>query len=263
MTVMALLRTRDRWTPLEGELLGFGRMQAYGRSFARHGRGAWFHFAIEFVWQLLTLSTRFRVRGARHLPSSGGAVVVSNHLSFADSATLTAFCLGAGRVPRYLAKASLWRVPVIGSVMRSGRHIPVHRGAATAADAYRDAVAAVHAGECVTIFPEATFSADPAGWPMKGKTGAARIALATGAPVIPVANWGTHDLLPAGAWFPRMAPRRTVQLLAGPPVDLSDLTGREPTRAVLAEATTRIMAAVTALLGEIRGEQPPSVPRED
>ncbi|MBB4689418.1 1-acyl-sn-glycerol-3-phosphate acyltransferase [Amycolatopsis jiangsuensis] len=255
---MALLRTRDRWTPLEGELLGFGRMQAYGRRFARRGRGAWYHVAIEVVWQLLTLLSRFRVCGARHIPESGGVLVVSNHLSFADPATLTAFCLGAGRVPRYLAKASLWRVPLIGSVMRSGRHIPVYRGAPTASGAYRDAVAAVREGECVAVFPESTFSDDPAQWPMKGKTGAARIALETGVPVVPVANWGTHELLPAGAWFPRGIPRRTVRLLAGPPVDLSDLAGREPTRDELTEATARIMTAVTALLGEIRGEQPPS-----
>ncbi|GAA3548822.1 lysophospholipid acyltransferase family protein [Amycolatopsis ultiminotia] len=255
---MALLRTRDRWTPLEGELLGFGRMQAYGRRFARDGRGAWYHVAIEVVWQLLTVLSRFRVRGGRHIPAAGGVLVVSNHLSFADPATLTAFCLGAGRVPRYLAKASLWPAPVLGSVMRSGRHIPVHRGAPTASGAYRDAVAAVRAGECVAIFPEATFSGDPAHWPMKGKTGAARIALETGVPVVPVANWGTHELLPAGAWFPRGVPRRTVELLAGPPVDLSDLTGPEPTRAVLEEATARIMTAVTALLAEIRDERPPA-----
>ncbi|WP_033292287.1 lysophospholipid acyltransferase family protein [Amycolatopsis jejuensis] len=249
MTLMAL---RTRWTPLEGELLGFFGMQAYGRRFARAGRGAWYHVAIEVVWQLLAALSRFRVRGARHLPSSGGVVVASNHLSFADPATLTAFCLGAGRVPRYLAKASLWRAPVIGSVMRSGKHIPVHRGAPTASGAYRDAVAAVRAGECVAIFPESTFSTDPDRWPMKGKTGAARIALETGVPVIPVANWGTHELLPRGAWFPRGLPRRTVELVAGPPVDLADLHGLAPTREVLEEATGRIMAAVTELLAGIR-----------
>jgi len=258
MTLMALrTRTRDRWTPLEGELLGFRGMQAYGRRFARSGRGAWYHFAIEVVWQLLVLTSRFRVRGSRNIPASGGVVVASNHLSFADPTTLTAFCLGAGRVPRYLAKASLWKAPAIGAVMRSGKHIPVHRGAPTASGAYRDAVAAVGGGECVAIFPEGTFSADPDGWPMKAKTGAARIALETGVPVIPVANWGTHRLLPAGAWFPRGVPRRTVELVAGPPVDLDDLRGRELTREVLEEATARIMAAITELLAGIRGERPP------
>ncbi|MBB1158795.1 lysophospholipid acyltransferase family protein [Amycolatopsis dendrobii] len=258
MTLMALCtRTRDHWTPLEGELLGFRGMQRYGRRFARSGRGAWYHFAIEVVWQLLALTSRFRVRGARHIPESGGVVVASNHLSNADPTTLTAFCLGSGRVPRYLAKASLWNAPVIKAVMRSGKHIPVHRGAPTAAGAYRDAVAAVRAGECVAIFPEAGLSADPDGWPAKGKTGAARIALETGVPVIPVANWGTHELLPAGSWFPRVLPRRKIEFVAGEPVDLGDLRGRELTRDVLEEATALIMAAVTELLAGIRGVRPP------
>ncbi|MFF4600639.1 lysophospholipid acyltransferase family protein [Amycolatopsis sp. NPDC001319] len=260
MTLMALRnRSRDRWIPLEheGELLTFRQMEAYGRRFARAGRGAWYSFAIEVVWQFLVLFSRFRVRGARHIPASGGVLVASNHLSFADPTTLTAFCLAAGRVPRYLAKSSLWDLPVVGSVMRSGQHIPVYRGAPTAAGAYRDAVKAVEAGECVTIFPEATFSADPDGWPMKGKTGVARIALETGVPVVPVANWGTHHLLPAGAWFPHGIPRKTVELVAGPPVDLSDLRNGEPTREVLEEATARIMRAVTDLLAGIRGEEPP------
>ncbi|ATY16658.1 1-acyl-sn-glycerol-3-phosphate acyltransferase [Amycolatopsis sp. AA4] len=252
-------RTRDHWTPLEGELLGFRGMQRYGRSFARSGRGAWYHFAIEVVWQLLAVTSRFRVRGARNIPESGGVVVASNHLSNADPTTLTAFCLGSGRVPRYLAKASLWNAPVIKAVMRSGKHIPVHRGAPTAAGAYRDAVAAVRAGECLAVFPEGGFSADPDGWPAKnGKTGAARVALETGAPVIPVANWGTHELLPAGAWFPRVLPRRKIEFAAGEPVDLSDLRERELTRDVLQEATARIMAAVTELLAGIRGERPPA-----
>jgi 1-acyl-sn-glycerol-3-phosphate acyltransferase len=249
----------DRWTALdlEGELLTRRQMIAYGRRFARAGRGAWYSIAIEVIWQFLVQFTRFRVRGSRHIPKTGGVLVASNHLSFADPATLTAFCLAAGRVPRYLAKASLWNLPVLGSVMRSGRHIPVYRGAATASEAFRDAVASVKAGECVAIFPEATFSKDPGGWPMRGKTGVARIALETGAPVIPVANWGTHHLLPATVWFPRGVPRKTVDLVAGPPVDLSDLAGRELTRAVLEEATARIMAAVTDLLVTLRGERPP------
>ncbi|WP_410627758.1 lysophospholipid acyltransferase family protein [Amycolatopsis sp. cmx-8-4] len=249
----------DRWTALdlEGELLTRRQMIAYGRRFARAGRGAWYSFAIEVVWQFLVQTTRFRVRGSGNIPKTGGVLVASNHLSFADPTTLTAFCLAAGRVPRYLAKASLWNLPVVRSVMRSGRHIPVYRGAATASEAFRDAVASVKAGECVAIFPEATFSKDPAGWPMRGKTGVARIALETGAPVIPVANWGTHRLLPATAWFPRGLPRKTVELVAGPPVDLSDLAGRELTRAVLEEATARIMAAVTDLLATLRGERPP------
>ncbi|MEV6910394.1 lysophospholipid acyltransferase family protein [Amycolatopsis sp. NPDC051071] len=255
------LRPRDRWTaltPVSGDLLSFRQMIAFGRRFARAGRGFWFSLAINVVWPFLVLFTRFRVRGGEHLPSSGGVLVASNHLSFADPTTVTAYCLAHGRVPRYLAKASLWDAPVVGSVMRSGKHIPVYRGAATASDAYRDAVGAVRAGECVVIFPEATFTDHPDGWPMRGKTGIARIALETGVPVIPLANWGTHHLLPSGAVLPRGLPRKTVDLVAGPPVDLSDLETPSPSREVLEEATKRIMTAVTELLAGIRGSRPPA-----
>ncbi|MER6670218.1 lysophospholipid acyltransferase family protein [Amycolatopsis japonica] len=254
-----VLRPRERWTalsPASGDLLTFRQMIAFGRRFARAGRGAWFAFAINVVWPFLVLFTRFRVRGGEHLPSSGGFLVASNHLSFADPTTVTAYCLAHGRVPRYLAKASLWDAPVIGSVMRSGKHIPVYRGAATASDAYRDAVSAVREGECVVIFPEATFTDHPDGWPMRGKTGIARIALETGVPVIPLANWGTHHLLPSDAVLPRAFPRKTVNLVAGPPVDLSDLMTPSPSREGLEEATKRIMTAVTELLIEIRGSRP-------
>jgi 1-acyl-sn-glycerol-3-phosphate acyltransferase len=233
-------------------------MTSYGRRFTSVGRGAWYSAAIRIIWPILALSTRFRVAGTGNIPKSGGVLVASNHLSFADPATLTAFCLEAGRVPRYLAKASLWNVPLLGSVMRSGKHIPVYRGAPTASGAYRDAVASVLSGECVGIFPEATFSDDVDGWPMKGKTGAARIALETGAPVIPVANWGTHHLLPSTSWLPRGIPRKTVDLVAGPPVDLADLQGPDPSREILEEATARIMAAITTLLARARRESPPA-----
>jgi 1-acyl-sn-glycerol-3-phosphate acyltransferase len=251
--------TRARWTALDtgrGPLTLRG-MRAYGRRFARADRGVWYSAAIEVIWRFLVLCTRFRTRGEDNIPKSGGVVVASNHLSFVDPATLAAFILASGRVPRFLAKASLWKVPVLGPIMRNGRHIPVHRGSPTAGGAYRDAVAAVAAGECVGIFPESTFSDNRDHWPMKGKTGAARIALETGAPVIPVANWGTHHLLPSTAWIPRGFPRKTVDLVAGPPVDLDDLRGPDPSRAVLEEATARIMAAITALLAQTRGESPP------
>lgn len=230
---------------------------ALTRRFPRRGRGFWFGFAIDLLWPFVVLFTRLRLRGGEHLPATGGVVLATNHLSFADPVTVTAYCLAHRRVPRYLAKESLWRLPVVGRVMRAGGHIPVHRGSARAGDAYRDAVRAAEAGECVVFFPEATFSADPAHWPSAGKSGAARVALVSGVPVVPLANWGTHRLLPRRAWFPRLLPRRRIDLVAGPPVDLSDLTGQPLTRAVLAEATRRIMAAITDLLAEVRGEPAP------
>ncbi|GLZ40967.1 lysophospholipid acyltransferase family protein [Actinokineospora sp. NBRC 105648] len=221
----------------------------------RRGRGFWFSLAIDLIWPLLAVFTRLRFRGT--LPKDRGVLLASNHLSFADPVTVTAFTLAAGRIPRYLAKASLWRTPVVGKVLKGGGHIPVERNTAQARDAYLGAVRAVQKGECVMFFPEAGFSDDGDHWPSRRvKNGVARVALETGAPVIPVVNWGTHLLLPATAKFPRLLPRKTVDIVAGEPVDLSDLAGTD--RASIEEATKRIMHAVTELLATLRGEEPPA-----
>jgi 1-acyl-sn-glycerol-3-phosphate acyltransferase len=108
------------------------------------------------------------------------------------------------------------------------------------------------------VYPEATITRDPAMWPMVGKTGAARIALATGAPVIPVAQWGAQRLLPPYAKRPVLWPRVTVFARAGAPVELSDLRGAAPSAEVLDVATARIMAAITAELETIRAERAPA-----
>lgn len=184
-------------------------------------------------------------------------LVASNHLSFADPIAVTLFTLVAGRVPRFFAKAELWDTPVVRRVMASGRHIAVHRGKASALDAYRDGVESVRAGECLVVFPEGGFTERSDGWPSKGKTGLARMALTTGAPVVPLACWGTQELLPTGERIPRVRPRPTLHLVAGPPVDLSDLVCARPTASQLREATERIMSAITELLAHARGHTPP------
>lgn len=191
------------------------------------------------------------------MPRSGGVLVASNHLSNADAIMVTVFGLAGGRVPRFFAKEELWRVPFVRRVMRSGRHIEVHRGRSSALDAYRDAVDAVREGDCVVVFPEGTFTDRADGWPMKAKTGVARMALTTGVPVVPLACWGTRELLPDDASLPKVLPRRRIELLAGPAVDLSDLVADKPSATQLREATERIMAAVTSLLSDVRGQSPP------
>jgi 1-acyl-sn-glycerol-3-phosphate acyltransferase len=93
---------------------------------------------------------------------------------------------------------------------------------------------------------------------MAGKTGAARIALETSVPVIPVATWGGHELIGAKKLHrPRLLPVKTLRVIAGKPVDLDDLRAQPVTPAMLRLATDRIMTAITALLAELRGEEPP------
>jgi 1-acyl-sn-glycerol-3-phosphate acyltransferase len=141
--------------------------------------------------------------------------------------------------------------------MKGAHQIPVYRTGGDAMSALSAAVAAVKAGECVAVYPEATLTRDPELWPMQGKTGAARIALASGRPVIPIAQWGAHEILPPYKAVPRLLRRHTSYVAAGPPVDLGRFRGREPTTDVLREATDVILDAITALLADIRQQEPP------
>lgn len=197
--------------------------------------------------------------GADRIPDRGGCIVVFNHLSHLDPLLTGHLLYDRGRVPRYLVKEALFQTPVVGRLLETGRQIPVHRLTTQALDAYSAAVAAVEAGDCVAIYPEGTLTRDPDLWPMRGKSGAARIALATGAPVIPVGHWGAQELLAPYTKVPRLVPRKHVTFKVGDPVDLDDLIGREPSPAVVQEATDRIMDAVVALVEEIRGGRAPAV----
>ena len=135
--------------------------------------------------------------------------------------------------------------------------MPVYRGTSRAGDALRDAVTALAAGECVVIFPEGTLTREPDMWPMAAKTGVARLALATRAPVVPIAQWGTHRVIARYGKVPRPFPRKPVTVVAGPPVDLSDLYDRATDAGALREATERVMDAITAMLEQVRGEPSP------
>jgi 1-acyl-sn-glycerol-3-phosphate acyltransferase len=219
--------------------------------------GFWYRLAVVILRPVLMALTTRDWRGTENLPETGGVIVVTNHVSHVDPLTFAHFLFDNGRLPRYLAKEVLFRLFFVGQVLRGAKQIPVYRESADASRAYSAAVDAVRAGECVAIYPEATLTRDPARWPMVGKTGAARVALETGAPVIPIAQWGPQELLPPYAKRPRLLPRKTMHLRAGPPVDLSDLAGRQIDGPLLREVTERLMAAITSLLEEIRGEQAP------
>jgi 1-acyl-sn-glycerol-3-phosphate acyltransferase len=160
---------------------------------------------------------------------------------------------------RYLAKDALFETPVIKYIVRDARQIPVSRLTTDAAKAFEAACDAVRDGACVGVYPEGTITKDPDGWPMRGKTGAARIALETGCPVIPIGQWGAQDILPAYSVRFHAVPRHTAHYKVGDPVDLSDLIGKPITNEVLHEATERIMSAITDLVADLRQETPPDV----
>ena len=219
---------------------------------ARGELGWAFGFCVLVLRRPLMLLTRREWRGGEYIPRSGGCVVVTNHVSEFDPVPFGHFVYEQGRVPRFLGKAEVFRVPVVCSILRSAGQIPVYRMTSDATKAFSAAVAAVRRGECVVVYVEGTITRDPGLWPMVGKTGAARIGLTTGCPVIPVAQWGPQDVLAPYGRRPRLLPRKLMQMRAGPPVDLSSLQGREPSPGALREATDRIVADITSLLEVIR-----------
>lgn len=206
---------------------------------------------------LLPATSRTWIDGEK-IPATGGCVVVFNHVSHIDPLLSAHFVYDHGRLPRYLAKSGLFKNRVLGGFLTAAGQIPVERLSRNAAGAFDAAVRAVHAGECVVVYPEGSLTRDPDLWPMKGKSGAARIALATGCPVIPVGHWGAQEVLAPYASKPDLLPRKHITMKAGDPVDLSDLAGQDMTAAVVSEATDRIMAALTELVATIRQEEPPA-----
>jgi 1-acyl-sn-glycerol-3-phosphate acyltransferase len=219
--------------------------------------GFWYRLAEVILRPFLTVFTKRDWRGGEHIPPTGGVVLVTNHISWFDPLAYAHYVFDHGRLPRFLAKDSVFRIFFVGRLLRGAGQIPVYRGSTDASKAFSAGVDAVRRGEALVVYPDGTITRDPDLWPMVGKTGAARIALTAGVDVVPIAQWGAQDVLAPYAKRLRLLPRKTMHLVAGPPVDLDDLRGRPITSDLLREATARIMAELTELLEGIRGERAP------
>ena len=224
----------------------------------RQKRGWAWSLAVPVVKPVLLATTTRDWIGGENIPETGGFILALNHVSHVDPLTAAHIVYDHGRLPRYLAKSGLFKNRTFAYFMRSAGQIPVERLSRNAAGAFDAAVEAVRSGECVVVYPEGTITRDPAGWPMTGKSGAARIALATGCPVIPVGQWGAQQLLAPYAKKPDLFPRKRITMKVGEPVDLSDLVALPRTPEVIAQATDRIMDAITRLVEDIRGEKAPA-----
>ncbi|MCA1711017.1 MAG: 1-acyl-sn-glycerol-3-phosphate acyltransferase [Actinobacteria bacterium] len=223
--------------------------------------GFWYGLAACILKPLTWAFMKKDWRGQEHVPATGGVILAANHISHADPVALADYIVfGTARAARFLAKSSLFKGRgLVGSVMRGAGQIPVHRQTADASLALRDAVAALHRGECIAIYPEGTVTRDPQKWPMQAKTGVARLALLSGAPVVPIAQWGAQDILDSyRSKGVHLLPRHTMHIVAGPPVDLSEYEGRDLTTEVLRGATDKVMRAVTELVEQLRGETAPT-----
>lgn len=220
-------------------------------------RGWAFATAVGIVKPTLSVLTKQEWHDGLKIPATGGCVLAVNHLSHVDPLTFAHFVYDHGRIVRYLAKQEVFEMPFVGTIARNAGQIRVARLSTDAATSSDAAVQAIRAGQAVAFYPEGTITRDPDLWPMRGKTGAARVALTTGCPVIPIGQWGVQDLLPPYG-KPHLFPRKTMRLKAGDPVDLADLQGSPLTNEVLHEATDRIMAAITRLVEDLRGAKAPA-----
>ncbi len=225
---------------------------------------------VPVVWRVLVrvarvvvpLFCRLRVSGSVPEGARGGPVILAaNHVSPVDPVVLTAACAVVGVAPRFMATAGLFDAPVAGWVMRASGHLRVDRHTARVAEALPAAVGALRGGATILVYPEGRIGLDPWMWPERGKTGVARMAAMSGAPVVPVAQWGAHAVLPYDS--PRrllrsvllaMWRRPVVQVRFGEPVELADLTGSAG--AVAMRATDRIMSSIAGTLRPLREEEP-------
>ncbi len=200
-----------------------------------------------------------RIRPESALPQTGPFILAPNHYSEADPVIMGVATWRLGRIPRFLAKASLFRVPVLGVYLRAAGHIPVERGANAKTHQPLEATKRlVEKGQGVIIYPEGTLTEDPDLWPMSGKTGAVRMALEGGIPVYPAAHWGSQSFMGRYEAKIRLIPRPKVDVLVGPEMDLDRYRNRPITRELLQDATDDLMAEISRLLGELRGEHPPA-----
>ena len=192
------------------------------------------------------------------IPQQGAAIFYSNHVSYIDALVLAHYLFENGRAPRFIGKESVFKIPIVGWVLYKAEQIPVKRQSDSAAIALAEAIAALKMGHAIAIYPEGTLTREPNLWPMSGKTGAVRLALSSGAPLIPIAQWGDHKILAPYSKFLKLFPAKPVTMQCGDPIDLSKWQGKADDPIAMEEATTFVMKTLAKMVGQIRNEVAPA-----
>ncbi|MDO5053575.1 MAG: lysophospholipid acyltransferase family protein [Pseudoclavibacter sp.] len=210
---------------------------------------------------LTSIVWKYEIEG--ELPQEGPFILAPNHTSEADPVAVGVAVWRLGRLPRFMAKDSLFRIPVVGALLRMSGQIPVSRDPRKGNRQAMDAASLlIRTGRGVIIYPEGTLTRDPEGWPMRGKTGAVRLALAGRIPIYPCAHTGAERTLPPYGRF-RLTWRSPLRIRVGEPLDLSAYEGRDPSQRELQEASDLLMRRITELLVPLReGTPPPALPGE-
>lgn len=207
---------------------------------------------------IITLMAKFNLHDRHKMPTSGPVIIAPNHFTNIDPIMMGVAVWYLGRLPRFMAKASILRIPVIGWVLLKSGQIPVERGGFTRSSvALSQAKALVTKGRAVIVYPEGSLTRDPEMWPMRGKSGAVRLALELNIPIVPMAHWGTQQVMARYSNKINFFPRHTIDVKVGDPVDLSEFAGKPLDSKTLNAATTKVMDAITALLEDLRGEKAP------
>lgn len=218
----------------------------------------WIRLCETIMFPLTHLLGRPKFEGLEHLAIPGPVLAVANHISQLDPVYTAVYLRKSGRIPHIMAKASLFRIPVLGKVFTGTGMIPVERGGGKGQVGLDAAIAALAAGQMVLIYPDGTVTRDPGQWPMKPRPGVAALALSGDMPVIPVVHWGTERVfVPYTKKGFHPLPRKDIRLVAGPPIDLSAYRGRPVDSRLVRDVSIVIQTAVRDLLGQVRGETPP------
>jgi 1-acyl-sn-glycerol-3-phosphate acyltransferase len=222
-----------------------------------------------FIWRVLLVVARVfvplfcRLRVTGEVPPAlrdGPLILAGNHIGTFDPVAFVAACGRRRLYPRMMATGGLFRAPIVGAAMAASGHIRVDRGHSHVGEAVPRAADALRERSVVFIYPEGRIGLDPGMWPERAKTGLARMALHTGYTVVPVAQWGAHEVIAyhgRGAMFRTLISsiwrRPVVKVHFGKPVDLSDL--REGAVGHAQRASDRIMEAITAELVPLRRDE--------
>ncbi|HEX9969708.1 MAG TPA: HAD-IB family hydrolase, partial [Acidimicrobiales bacterium] len=190
---------------------------------------------------------RFDIDGTERIPADGPVIVVANHRSYFDTVAVGLTILQGGRAPRFLGKKEVFDAPVVGTLARAMGGIRVDRGSGSD-EPLREAARALDAGELVVLMPQGTIPRGRAFFEpeLEGRTGAARLAAMTKAPVVPIGLWGTEQVWPRSARVPNVTKvfnPPTVRVRVGLPV--AGLRYKDPKADI-----AKVMEAIMALLPE-------------
>lgn len=209
---------------------------------------AWW-VAVVICKPVLILVRRRDWRGVERIPARGPAVLAANHISKLDPLLVAEMVLANGRIPAFLAKSSLFEEKIVGRWFRAAGHVEVDRS--HGADGFGAALTALRSGALLVVYPEGTITKDPDGGLMELKTGAVRLAIESGAPLIPVAQRGAEEILPAYSRRPKLFKRPTVTIDIGPPLDLTDLRQLGPGPEAAIAGTRRLADALAQMLDQL------------